>query len=123
MVNTINGQSSDTAFIATIRYDTANKKARLMLSGGVYGVVSQIIMGMADSLDIVYGLDTFDGKEVNWPFCVEFDLGADFGFPHVKRQAVGVTTYYSILGPMLDTVTVSFDTISCQSAPDPSDER
>ena len=129
MVNNINGQSSDKGFIATIRFDPENQTARIMLSGVIYNGISQVIYpkdGLPTTLPmtVIYGNDTFDGKEDNWPSYVEVNLNTgDFDLPEVERQATHIFVDYLGVIPGSSTVTISLDPITCQTPPDTGDAR
>lgn len=127
MSNNINGDGNTEGFIATIRFDPAAKSARLMLSGSVQNGVTKVISNPDGSVSypeyFIYGLDTFDGTEDYRPSYVEFNLNEDFSFPEVNREAQTVQMLYGIMPYGGDTVTVSFDPISCQSPPDPEAAR
>ena len=129
MANNINGQSSDKGFIATIRFDPETQSARIMLSGVIHNGISQVIYpenGPPTTLPmtVLYGNDTFDGKEDNWPSYVEVNLNAgDFDLPEVERKATNISMDYLAVTPGASSVTISLDPITCQSPPDTGDAR
>ncbi|MBU0991695.1 MAG: hypothetical protein KJ737_04290 [Proteobacteria bacterium] len=121
LANNIDGESNQDSFLASIKFDPAAKKAQLGLSGGFS--ITQILMETAMPWIISYGKDVFDGINTYSTSYVEFTLDNNFNLPKVERQSTKATPSYSMISYNLDTVAVTFDSISCQSPPLDTDAR
>jgi hypothetical protein len=133
LLNNINGSENPRGFIASIRFDPEDRKAHLTLSGGVKDGLIQTITDKNGNTttqitSVIFGLDELDGKDTDDPHpyvtpYAEINLGPDFSIPKGSTTAKKVFAYYSAAAPMLDTVKVEWDPISCEFPPKPDAAR
>jgi hypothetical protein len=115
--NNIDGAAAVRSYEAGAWFDPEQKKMQLYMSGGIKDGIIQTMGSTITPMLMIYGVDEFDGKHGYLPSYVEIPLQPNFSITKDKRSAKKVTTYYSMLGPMMDTVRIEWDDITCEAPP------
>jgi hypothetical protein len=111
----IDGGAPETGFVVGAWFDPEKKTMQLYLFGAVKDGITQHANGVTSQLNIVFGLDEFDGKHGYFPSYVEIPLGSDFSIAKGSATATKVIGYYT--ASRSDKVTIKWDAITCESSP------
>ena len=123
--NNIDGASDPKGFIAGAWFDPQNLKMQVYVSGSIQdGLVMTIVPpppgpSQSFNLNIIFGLDTFDGTREGFPSYVEVPLNSDFS---ISKGSAMATEIYAHFGAH-DTVKLEWEDIACDSPPDPNAAR
>jgi hypothetical protein len=115
--NNIDATENPSSFIAGAWFDPQLRKVQIYMSGAVQNGIIQTINGQSIPTILIFGVDTFTGSHPPLPSYFEIALNPDFSIPAGNAKARVVGTYYGILAPKTDVVTIQWDNIECNYPP------